>query len=223
MVDSVHKNGPYIVIAPGFAFAHARPSEAVKRTGMAWMRLSSPVEFGHRSNDPVTLVVALAATDSTAHQSAMGELARLLADPEKKSELDSAASAQELLATLDGGHGKGGATASSAEAGTTARGSTGRGATRNHILTVCGNGLGTSLFLKNTVEKVLDRWGWSSYVSVEATDTVSAKGKAKEADLIVTSGEIGRALGDLGVPMQIIEDFTSAKEVDAALRASYDV
>ena len=35
--------------------------------------------------------------------------------------------------------------------------------------------------------------------------------------------EIGRALGDLGVPMQIIEDFTSAKEVDAALRASYDV
>jgi PTS system ascorbate-specific IIA component len=73
------------------------------------------------------------------------------------------------------------------------------------------------------VEKVLDRWGWGSYVSVEATDTVSAKGKAKEADLIVTSGEIGRALGDLGVPMQIIEDFTSAKEVDAALRASYDV
>jgi PTS system ascorbate-specific IIA component len=190
---------------------------------MSWMRLSSPVEFGHRSNDPVTLVVALAAKDSAAHQSAMGELARLLADPEKKSALDAAASSQELLALLRGDGADGGAATSSTDADTPARRSTSRGSTNNHILTVCGNGVGTSLFLKNTVEKVLDRWGWSAYVSVEATDTVSAKGKAKEADLIVTSGEIGRALGDLGVPMQIIEDFTSAKEVDAALRASYDV
>ncbi len=58
---------------------------------------------------------------------------------------------------------------------------------------------------------------------VEATDTVSAKGKAKEADLIMTSAEIGRALGDLGVPMKIISDFTSAREIDAALRQSYDI
>ena len=30
MVESVETNGPYIVVAPGFAFAHARPSSAVK-------------------------------------------------------------------------------------------------------------------------------------------------------------------------------------------------
>ncbi|MFC6257970.1 PTS sugar transporter subunit IIB, partial [Kocuria oceani] len=94
---------------------------------------------------------------------------------------------------------------------------------RNKILTVCGNGLGTSLFLKNTLEQVLDRWGWSPYLTVEATDTISARGKAKEADVILTSGEIARALGDVGVPVKVIENFTSTTELDAAMRELYDV
>jgi ascorbate PTS system EIIA or EIIAB component len=218
MVDSVHEKGPYIVIAPGFAFAHARPSEAVRRTGMSWLRLAEPVEFGHRTNDPVTLVVALAATDSDAHQSAMAQLAAVLADPDQKAALDAATSPEAVLELLQDGQ-EPGAPQQQGASGTDGR----RRATRNHILTVCGNGVGTSLFLKNTLEKVLDHWGWGRYVTVEATDTVSARGKAKEADLIMTSAEIGRALGDLGVPMQVIEDFTSTREIDAALRASYDV
>jgi PTS system ascorbate-specific IIA component len=218
MIDSVHDKGPYIVIAPGFAFAHARPSDAVLRTGMSWLRLAEPVEFGHAKNDPVTLVVALAARDADAHQAAMAELATVIADPERKAALDAAATPAEVLHLLRDARG-GDARAKDDEPARPQR----RGSTRNHILTVCGNGLGTSLFLKNTLEKVLDHWGWGSYVTVEATDTVSARGKAKEADLIMTSAEIGRALGDLGVPMQVIEDFTSTREIDAALRASYDV
>lgn len=222
MIDSVHDKGPYIVIAPGFAFAHARPSEAVVRTGMSWLRLATPVEFGHGSNDPVALVVALAAKDTNEHQSAMAQLAKLLADNQKRAALDSAASPTELMAVLSG---EADGSARSAAPAKKARGDDGssRSRTKNHILTVCGNGVGTSLFLKSTLEKVLDQWGWASYITVEATDTVSARGKAKEADLIMTSAEIGRALGDLGVPMQIIENFTSAKEIDTALRASYDI
>ncbi|MFD1947540.1 PTS sugar transporter subunit IIA [Nocardioides aestuarii] len=218
MIDSVHEKGPYIVIAPGFAFAHARPSEAVLRTGMSWVRLAEPVEFGHDRNDPVTLVVALAAKDADAHQAAMAELATVIADPERKAALDAAATPDEVLELLRGG-GDEAAPEPQPERARQRR----RGSTRNHILTVCGNGVGTSLFLKNTLEKVLDQWGWGPYITVEATDTVSARGKAKEADLIMTSAEIGRALGDLGVPMRIIDDFTSTKEIDAALRASYDV
>jgi len=94
---------------------------------------------------------------------------------------------------------------------------------QHKILTVCGNGLGTSLFLKNTLEKVLNEWGWSRFADVEATDTVSARGKAKDVDLIFTSGEIARTLGDVGVPMRVIENFTSTTEIDQALRDSYDV
>ena len=213
MVDSVHENGPYIVVAPGFAFAHARPSEAVLRTGMSWVRLAAPVAFGHKSNDPVTLVVAMAATDSSRHQEAMASLAVLIGDQEKKAALDRAGSPEEVYALLGGD----GAASESAGPATPAK------AGQHKILTVCGNGLGTSLFLKNTLEKVLDGWGWGRHVTVEATDTVSARGKAKDVDLIFTSGEIARTLGDVGVPMRVIENFTSTTEIDQALRESYDV
>ena len=88
---------------------------------------------------------------------------------------------------------------------------------------MCGNGLGTSLFLKNTAEQVLDRWGWSPYLDIQATDTISAKGRAKDADVILTSGAIAETLGDLGVPVVVIEDFTSQTEIDGALRRVYAV
>src|SRR5699024_305083 len=94
---------------------------------------------------------------------------------------------------------------------------------KNLLLTVCGNGLGTSLFLKNTAEQVLDRWGWSPYLDIQATDTISAKGRAQDADVILTSGAIAETLGDLGVPVEVIEDFTSQPEIDAALRRVYAV
>ena len=220
MVDSVVENGPYIVLAPGFAFPHARPSESVQRTGMSWVRLASPVEFGSRANDPVTLVVALAATDSSTHQSAMASLAKLLADPPTRAALDTAASAEEVHALLRGG--ADGPAPDRAPA-TPEGGSKDGSATHDRILTVCGNGLGTSLFLKNTLEQVLDRWGWGPFLTVEATDTVSARGKADGADLILTSGEIARTLGDVGIPVVVIQDFTSQREIDAALRQSYDL
>ena len=216
MVKSVEDNGPYIVVAPGFAFAHARPSKAVQRPAMSWLRLEQPVEFGHPKNDPVDLVVALAATDATSHQQAMAEIAKLLG--KRRAELDVARTPTELRAVLQQGTAKQGGAQHPAATPESAERST-----KDKILTVCGNGLGTSLFLKNTLESVLNRWGWGPFISVEATDTISAKGKAKEADLILTSGEIARTLGDLGVPVQVIEDFTSEPEIDSALRELYDI
>ncbi|MEX3600816.1 PTS sugar transporter subunit IIA [Kocuria carniphila] len=227
MINSVEKNGPYIVVAPGFAFAHARPSEAVHRTAMSWVRLKTPVEFGHAKNDAVSLVVALAAHDDSAHTKAMQQLAKVLGAPKKRAALDQAATPEEVLAILDGAPAGRQASHPNSQDESTAR--SGAAAdqqtqtTTNKILTVCGNGLGTSLFLKNTLEQVLDHWGWGSYITVEATDTISAKGKAKEADLILTSGEIARTLGDLGIPVKVIENFTSTAELDAVLRDSYDV
>ncbi|WP_306336644.1 PTS sugar transporter subunit IIA [Streptomyces sp. KL118A] len=212
MIENVRENGPYIVIAPGLAFAHARPSPAVLRTGMSWVRLAAPVEFGHEANDPVELVVGLAARDASEHTAAMGALARLLADPDTARALREAPTPQDVHAVLGGG----GAPAEP-------RKEAARGSDLHKILTVCGNGVGTSLFLKQTVEGVLDRWGWDRYVTVEATDTISAKGKANEAVAILTSREIARTLGDVGVPVKVVEDFTSATEADRVLRDTYDV
>ncbi|MCI3935550.1 PTS sugar transporter subunit IIA [Streptomyces sp. AN091965] len=213
MIQSVVDNGPYIVLAPGFAFAHARPSPAVLRTGMSWVRLARPVEFGHATNDPVDLVVALAARDAAQHTEAMASLARLLADPETERALRDAPTPQALRALLAGESPPGPAQDREASGGRTV----------HKILTVCGNGLGTSLFLKNTLEQVLDRWGWGRYVTVEATDTISAKGKAAEAVAILTSREIARTLGDVGIPVKVVDDFTSTAEADRVLRDTYDV
>lgn len=236
MIGNVEENGPYIVIAPGFALAHARPSPAVLRTGMSWVRLARPVEFGHESNDPVDLVVGLAAKDKGAHQAALAELARLLADPGTVRALKEAPTAEALRAVLLGEDTAGSATSEAPETSEVPeapaapgapeggeRKAAGGGASVHKILTVCGNGLGTSLFLKNTLEQVLERWGWSAHVTVEATDTVSAKGKASEAVAILTSREIAGTLTGVSVPVRVIEDFTSAVEVDGALRDTYDV
>lgn len=217
MIDNVVNNGPYIVIAPGFAFAHARPSEAVRRTGMSWVRLKEPVDFGSGENDPVTLVVALAAVDSKDHMHALAELSGVLGDEETRAALDAAPAPAAISAILRGEDAPTAATA----AETPSRSS---GGDEQHlILTVCGNGLGTSLFLKNTLESVLDTWGWSRHLNVEATDTISARGRASEAKAILTSGEIAKSLGDVGIPVKVIENFTSKDELDGALRELYDV
>ncbi len=221
MVVNVEENGPYIVIAPGVAFAHSRPSPAVLSTGMSWVRLAGPVEFGHESNDPVTLVVALAAQDSAAHTSAMASLARLLGDPDTAAALAAAPTPEALHAVLAGERPSDDSETS--EPATTPEPAEPRAGSLHKILTVCGNGVGTSLFLKNTLEQVLDRWGWSRFVTVEATDTISAKGKASEAVVLLTSREIARTLGDVGRPVKVVQDFTSTAEVDAVLRDTYDV
>ncbi|WKD59859.1 PTS sugar transporter subunit IIA [Corynebacterium caspium] len=229
MITNVVENGPYIVISPGFAFAHARPSAAVHRTAMSWVRLKEPVEFGNPKNDPVTLVVALAATDNSTHLAAMKDLAKLVGKKAVRARLDAAKTPAELLEII-AEVGAGGAGAAAAAAATptpatameTLQQSTAP-ASKAKILTVCGNGLGTSLFLKNTLEEVLEVWGWNPYLNVEATDTISARGKAKEADAILTSGEIAKTLGDVGVPVYVIEDFTNTQLLDATMREIYDV
>ncbi|MFD2757298.1 PTS sugar transporter subunit IIA [Gulosibacter faecalis] len=234
MLATIDEHGPYIVIAPGFALAHARPDESVERTGLSFARLAAPVEFGSDDNDPVTIVMGLAAADATQHQQALAALAGVLADGDKRAQLDTAATPEAVLDVLASGDATGAIkTVSPASAASAAKPSaepaqddvdlTGTVASKGHILTVCGNGVGTSIFLKNTLEQVLGKWGWAPFFTVEATDTISAKGKASEADLVLTSGAIADSLGDLGVPVEVIRDFTSQQEIDGALRRRYAV
>lgn len=81
MLAAIDRYGPYIVIAPGIALAHSRPSPAVRRSGLSWVGLAEPVEFGHETNDPVSLVVGLAAVDHDSHLGMMSALAETIADP----------------------------------------------------------------------------------------------------------------------------------------------
>ena len=79
MVAAVEEFGPYIVIAPGIALAHARPTEAVLETGLSLAILEAPIEFGSH-NDPVSLVFGLAAKDHDSHLEVLAALAENLSD-----------------------------------------------------------------------------------------------------------------------------------------------
>jgi PTS system ascorbate-specific IIA component len=80
MVTAFEELGPYMVIAPGIALAHARPSEAVLSTGLSLVTLSEPIPFGNTANDPVTLVIGLCAVDHDSHIELMAALSEFLMD-----------------------------------------------------------------------------------------------------------------------------------------------
>ncbi|HSV92639.1 MAG TPA: PTS sugar transporter subunit IIA [Desulfobacterales bacterium] len=101
MIETVEQLGPYMVIAPGIALAHARPSPAVRRTGLSLVTLAQPVAFGHRTNDPVRLVIGLAAPDSSDHVAALATLAEFLADGERQAALLAAADAAAVRALIE--------------------------------------------------------------------------------------------------------------------------
>jgi len=97
MIATVEQLGPYIVIAPGIALAHSRPSAAVRHAGISLVTLSRPVDFGHRTNDPVRLVVGLAAPDEDGHVTALSTLAEFLADEASRDGLMGATSPEEVM------------------------------------------------------------------------------------------------------------------------------
>jgi len=61
------------------------------------VRLSTLVEFGNEDNDPVYLVVALAAVDHEQHIDGLRQLALVLGDDEKIEAIKKATTREELL------------------------------------------------------------------------------------------------------------------------------
>ncbi|KTR03374.1 PTS sugar transporter subunit IIA [Curtobacterium luteum] len=100
MIEMVEEHGPYIVISPGLAFAHARPGSSVVRDGLALVTLASPVAFGHPHNDPVRVVLGLAVAEVGTHLESIGEIANTFNDDTVTSRLEAAGTADEIRAIL---------------------------------------------------------------------------------------------------------------------------
>lgn len=89
-----------MVIAPGIALAHGRPSDSVLETGLSLVTLSTPVDFGSQSNDPVSLVIGLAAKDHDSHVDLLAALSELLMNEEKVNLLLSATNEDAVRSVL---------------------------------------------------------------------------------------------------------------------------
>jgi PTS system ascorbate-specific IIA component len=100
MIRMIEDHGPYIVIAPGLALAHARPGPEVLKDGIAVVTLATPVDFGHPYNDPVRVVLALAVHASDAHVALVAELANLFNDSTAIADLAAAKSIGDVQRML---------------------------------------------------------------------------------------------------------------------------
>ena len=97
MIRMIDEHGPYVVIAPGLALAHARPGPDVLADGLAVVTLATPVSFGHPHNDPVCVVLGLAINSADTHIETVAELANVFNDSSAIARLAAAVSVAEVL------------------------------------------------------------------------------------------------------------------------------
>lgn len=100
MISAVRELGPYMVIAPGLALAHARPEAGMLVVGLSLVTLSTPINFGSEVNDPVSLVVAFGGVDHTQHIELLADLASYLEDDERRAALTAALSVERVRELL---------------------------------------------------------------------------------------------------------------------------
>ena len=102
MIDTVKKNGPYMVISKHIALAHARPEEGANETALSFATLAAPINFNAGDLDPIKLIITFSAQSHDTHIDLMGELAEILIDEEKVNALINAGTKEEFYRTLKG-------------------------------------------------------------------------------------------------------------------------
>ncbi|AXF77513.1 PTS ascorbate transporter subunit IIA [Erwinia tracheiphila] len=102
ILDGVGRYGPYFVIAPGLAMPHARPEEGVLKTGFSLVTLKKPVRFNHEDNDPVDILITLAAEDANTHQEVgIMQVVNLFEDEANFDRLRACTTAGQVLDLID--------------------------------------------------------------------------------------------------------------------------
>lgn len=98
IMDGVAQHGPYFVLAPGLAMPHGRPEEGVLKTGFALVTLKTPVCFGDEENDPIDILITLAAVDARVHQEVgIMQVVTLFEDEANFDRLRACRTAQQVL------------------------------------------------------------------------------------------------------------------------------
>lgn len=102
MINSVKELGPYIVIMPHFALAHAAPGVGVNKSDMSIATFKNDIYF-HTENDPVKVILCLACVDKTAHLERLQSVANTLMDEAIIDRMCACESEQELYDLLNVG------------------------------------------------------------------------------------------------------------------------
>nr|WP_263314195.1 PTS sugar transporter subunit IIA [Mammaliicoccus sp. Marseille-Q6498] len=95
MIESVNELGPYIVIAPEIAIAHARPNDNVNKIGLSLLKLEEHINFS-KDGHYASLIFVLSAVDNEGHLEILRQLATKLSDKETVNALLSAKNTKEI-------------------------------------------------------------------------------------------------------------------------------
>lgn len=102
MIRVCEEKGPYFVLGPGLAMPHARPEQGALETGFALITLEKGIDFGDPENDPIDVLLFMAAKDSKSHtETAMGQVANFLDNMEWLIELRVAKQLEDVIALLE--------------------------------------------------------------------------------------------------------------------------
>ncbi|MGL5319534.1 MAG: PTS sugar transporter subunit IIA [Aeromonas veronii] len=92
--------GPYYVLGPGLAMPHARPEDGVNRLGLGLTVIKQGVNFDSEGNDPIRLLITLAASDSNSHVETIAQLAELFMNEEDVVAIIAADTKDDILRIL---------------------------------------------------------------------------------------------------------------------------
>jgi PTS system ascorbate-specific IIB component len=84
------------------------------------------------------------------------------------------------------------------------------------ILAICGMGLGSSIILKITLEKVIRKLGIDA--TVDVTDITVGRGQADSVDIVVTSEELAERIGGVKAKIITVKDYFNVDEMTEKLQ-----
>lgn len=97
IIGAVEKHGPYFVLIPHVALAHARPEDGAIENSIGITVLKEGVRFGNEANDPVQYIFTLSAVNDENHLEALSQLAVLFEDQKFFSLLDHSENYEEIV------------------------------------------------------------------------------------------------------------------------------
>lgn len=101
MINAVLELGPYIVIAPNIALAHAAAGKHVLKDDLVLTVFKKPVIF-NSNNDPVYLMFGLCATEPRKHIDSLSRVAEAISNEKICQRLITSTSIEELYAIING-------------------------------------------------------------------------------------------------------------------------
>lgn len=101
MIKNVMENGPYIVVAPGFALPHEALNAGVSKVGMSLIRLKTPVPFGKKEMDPIEWVCCLSAINKETHLKAMFQLVNLFYNQSFRKQIKECKTGEEIYKIIE--------------------------------------------------------------------------------------------------------------------------